>query len=64
MVRLPPLLAVLFEVLVDVKAGTDNVGHVPFKSREYIVDRVNDSGVLIYRKFKNSFLVRSDMKRA
>lgn len=57
-VRLPPLLAVLFEVLVDVKAGRDNVGHVPFKSREYIVDRVNDSGVLTWT-FKPSSLAQA-----
>ena len=56
-VRLPPLLAVLFEVLVDVKAGRDNVGHVPFRSREYIVDRVNDSGVLTWT-FKPSSLAQ------
>ena len=57
-VRLPPLLAALFEVLVDDKAGSGTVGHAPFKSGDHIVARVNDSGVLSWT-FKTSSLAQA-----
>ena len=57
-VRLPPLLAVLFEVLVDGQAGSGNVGRASFTSGEDIVERVNESGVLDWT-FKISSLAQA-----